>query len=311
MEEVKSNIYDVIIIGGGPAGLSAALILGRSRRKVILFDSRKYRNQYAQRINGFLTRDGIHPKDFITLSRQELLKYEIEIKEEEIENGSYNNEYFEVTGKDNNTYRSKKLLLATGLRDIIPKIKGFDDCYGISIFHCPYCDGWEIKDKEIGIYGRKKAGYELALSLYNWSTDIVLFTDGENYLTEKQVKILKNHSIKVITEKIDCIAHEKGFIKYLKLADGKKIKRDALFFSNGFTQQSILGKKLGCNYSKKGVIINDKLQHTNIPGLFVAGDAAQDMKLVVVAAAEGAKAAIVINTELKKERVKRLAKNFL
>ena len=307
---MKSNIYDVIIIGGGPAGLSAALILGRSRRKVILFDSRKYRNQYAQRINGYLTRDGIHPKDFITLGRQELLKYEIEIKEEEIENGFFKNEYFEVIGRDNNTYRSKKLLLATGLRDIIPKIKGFDDCYGISIFHCPYCDGWEIKDKEVGIYSRSKAGYELALSLYNWSKDIVLFTDGEHYLTEKKIKILKKHSIKVYTEKIDHIVHEKGFLKYLKLEDGKKIKRDTLFFNNGYTQQSVLGKKLGCNYSKKGVIINDKLQHTNIPGLFVAGDAAQDMKLVVVAAAEGAKAAIVINTELKKERVKRLTKDL-
>ncbi|HET6244552.1 MAG: NAD(P)/FAD-dependent oxidoreductase [Bacteroidetes bacterium] len=305
----KQNIeYDVIIVGGGPAGLSAALILGRCRRKVVLFDSGKYRNQYATQINGYLTRDGIAPKEFIKLSRLEIAKYQIEIIEEEIENGRKMDKGFEVTDRHGNVYLSKKLLLATGLQDSIPKIIGFDECYGISIFHCPYCDGWEAKDKAIGIYSRTKAGYDQALNLYNWSKDIILFTDSADYLDEKMKNMLYAHKIKVFTQKIERFGNENGSIKYIELIDGRKINRDSVFFSTGFNQRSILAEQLGCSYTKSGIIINDKMQHTNIPGLFVAGDASQDMKLVIVAAAEGAKAAVVIHTELVRERIKSMRK---
>lgn len=311
-EKLKTNnsFYEVIIIGGGPAGLNAAIILGRCRRKVVLFDSGRYRNQLAKGIHGFLTQDGVPPMEFIMLCRQELVKYQVEIKEEEIDNGSRKNGFFEVVDRHNNKYYSKKLLLATGLCDNIPAIKGFIDCYGKSIFHCPYCDGWEVKNKSIGIYSRTKAACELALTLYNWSKNIVLFTDNRE-LSDRKMQILSRHNITVYSQKVEQAIHEKGQLKYIELEGGKKVKCDAVFFSNGFEQRSILGEKLGCNYTKKGVIINDKVQHTNISGLFVAGDAAQDMQFVVVAAAEGAKAAVAINKELIKERIKRSMKEVI
>ncbi|MDQ3192527.1 MAG: NAD(P)/FAD-dependent oxidoreductase [Bacteroidota bacterium] len=304
----KSNSYDVIIVGGGPAGLNAALILGRCRRKVIVFDSGKYRNQYSSQINGYLTRDGISPKEFIKLSRKEISKYQIEIKEEEIKNGSKKDNWFELIDKHGNIYYSKKLLLATGLQDKIPDIKGFIDCYGISIFHCPYCDGYEVKDKAIGIYSQNKTGFDLALNIYNWSTNIILFTDGSDYINDKMKRILQEHKIKVYKQKIEQITHKNGQVKYIELNDGTKLERQAVFFSHGYNQRSILGEQLGCNYTKTGIIVNDKMQHTNIPGLFVAGDASLDMKFIVVAASEGAKAAVVINKEFIKERIREMKK---
>ena len=306
--KTKNNFYEVIIIGGGPAGLNAAMILGRCRRKVLLFDSGKYRNQFASGIHGFLTRDNIPPGKFLKLCRQELVKYNVEIIGEEIDNGFCKDDYFEVVDRHGAIYRSQKLLLATGLRDNVPEIEGFADCYGKSIFHCPYCDGWEVRDKSIGIYSRTKAGYELALTLYHWSKDIMLFTDNTNYMTEKQMQVLKTHHITVYTEILEQVIHKEGQLKYMELKGGKKVKCNAVFFSNGFDQRSILGEKLGCKYTPKGVIENDRLQHTNVPGLFVAGDAAQDMQFVVVAAAEGAKAAVAINKELIDQRIKHLEK---
>jgi thioredoxin reductase len=303
--------YEVIIIGGGPAGLSAAMILGRCRRKVLLFDSGKYRNQKSQALHGFITRDGINPMDFLKITRQELQKYNIQIIEDEIDVGEKTDDGFFVTDRNGKIYHSKKLLLATGLRDNLPKIEGLEDCYGKSIFHCPYCDGWEIRDTKIAVLSNRKAGYDLSLIIKDcWSDDVHLITDGGDYLTEEHLENLEDLNIRVIQKKVGKIIHENGNLKALKLSDGSQISMNYLFFSNGFDQRSVLGEQFGCRYDSKGIIITDKLEHSNVEGLFVAGDATKDMKLIVVAAAEGAKAAVVINNELMKEAVKKRVRHF-
>jgi thioredoxin reductase len=302
--------YEVIIIGGGPAGLSAALMLGRCRRKVLLFDSGKYRNQRSRAMHGFLSRDGINPMEFLRMCKQELTKYGVQIIEEEIDIGEKIEDVFLLIDRHGKKYTSKKVLIATGLRDSLPDIEGIDECYGKSIFHCPFCDGWEIRDSKIAVLSNRKAGYELAVLINScWSDDVYLFTDGGNYLTEEHEENLSDLGIKVFKQKVKQIEHEDGFMKSVRLIDGSSINRSYLFFSNGFDQRSILAEKFGCKYDSKGIIITDKLEHSNIAGLFVAGDASEDMKFVVVAAAEGAKAAVVINKELLKESVKEKVKH--
>ena len=294
-------MYDVMIIGGGPAGLSAAMVLGRCRRKVILFDTGKPRNRWSESMNGFITRDGIVPTEFLKLGRKELAKYGIEVKRHEITCIDHSDEGFLATDENNETYRSKKLLLATGLKDKVPHIPGIEEMYGKSVHHCPYCDGWESQNKPIAVYGKNRQGFGLALSLKTWSDNVMLFTDGTNKLTGPQVSQLQRNGIQVNLQKIKRLNGKEGRLEEIVLADGSIEKREAMFFSTGTEQQSRIGEMLGCEFTSKGVVKTRSLQKTNIKGIFVAGDAARDVQLVIVAAAEGTKAAVAINMELQQE----------
>jgi thioredoxin reductase len=294
-------MYDVIIIGGGPAGLNAAMLLGRSRRKVVLFDNGKHRNRWAAHMNGFLTDDGMAPKVFIEKARAELTKYGIEIIDKAVETATYSKEHFIVNDIDGKVYQSRKLLLATGLKDHLPELEGIEELYGKSIHHCPYCDGWESRDKAIAVYGKDRNGIGQALAMKNWSEDVTLFTDGTNKLRKIDIDLLERNEVKVCTDAITRLEGDKGMLQRIVLTTGEKREHQALFFSTGSSQQSNLGKQLGCEFTGKGVIKTRGQQKSNIPGLFVAGDAARDMQLVVVAAAEGAKAGVAINMELQQE----------
>src|SRR2546423_6562453 len=154
------NILDCIIIGGGPAGLNAAMVLGRCLRKVLLFDTGLQRNRFSHGLHNYLTRDGILPVEFIRISRKELNKYSVQFIDKKIMKGHKNkNGFFEVCDEDGTAYYSRKLLVATGLMDNLPEIEGIREMFGISVFHCPYCDGWEVKDKRLGVYAKNKEGW--------------------------------------------------------------------------------------------------------------------------------------------------------
>jgi thioredoxin reductase len=294
-------MYDVIIVGGGPAGLSAAMILGRCRRKVVLFDTGKPRNRWSESMNGFITRDGIKPGDFIKIGRKELKEYDIEVHDWEIKEVRYSAEGFLAIDGKGKEYRSKKMLLATGLKDRLPNLPGIEEMYGISVHHCPYCDGWESQDKPLAVYGKNRFGFGLALSLKTWSDNVMLFTDGTNKLTGPEISQLERNGIQVNTKKIKRLEGDNGKLREIVLADGSTEHREAMFFNTGTDQQCSLGKMLGCEFTSKGVVKTRKLQKTNVKGLFVAGDAARDVQLVIVAAAEGTKAAVAINMELQAE----------
>lgn len=296
------NLYDVIIIGGGPAGLNAAVVLGRCRRKVLLFDTGNPRNRSSSGIHNYLTRDGILPRDFIHSSNKEAKKYGVIIRNAEVVTAEKTiNGAFRVRDNTETLFYAKKLLVATGLTDRVPLIEGVDDFYGKSVFHCPYCDGWEVRDKRIGIYARNKNGFELALALTTWSKTVTLFTDGRQYLKPEEAMTLSHYRIPVITQRIQKLQGRNGKLKSLLLADQKEYPCDAIFFVNGYIPQSSLVEKLGCELTKKKAVITNRYQQTNIKGVYVAGDAARDMHFVVVAAAEGARAGVTINRELQKE----------
>jgi len=297
------KIFDVIIIGGGPAGLNAALVLGRCKRTVLVFDSGTPRNKHSHGIHNYITRDGILPADFLQLAQKEIRKYNVKFLKAEISQAKKNKKGFVVTDKAANQYYSKKLLVATGVKDKLPAIPGIEEFYGRSVFHCPYCDAWEIKDKSIAVYAKNKNGFPLAVSLKTWSKDVTLYTDGRNYLKSSEKEILERKKINVVTTRIRSVEGKNGQIKNIVLIGGEKKTCDGLFFVNGFAQQSHLAEQLGCRLNKNGVIETNRLEQTQTPGLYVAGDSSKDMHFVVVAAAEGAKASVNINKELQKEEM--------
>lgn len=296
------ELQDCIIIGGGPAGLNAAVVLGRCRRKVLVFDTQQYRNRASQGMHNYLTRDDILPGDFIALCHRELEKYSVQLLHRRIVSGVKNDQgIFVIKDEEGRTFHSRKLLVATGLRDAVPDIPGFGEMYGTSVFHCPYCDGWEVRDKRLGVYARNREGWELALSLKGWSDQVCLFTDGRNKVKPEQLRQLEANGIPVIRLSIDRLEGREGQLEKIIFKNGETRECDALFFVNGYSQQCNLAETFGCEMNKKGVVATNRFQQTGIAGLYVAGDAAKDMHFVVVAAAEGAKAGVIINKELQKE----------
>ena len=174
----RTQIYEVIIIGAGPAGLSAALILGRCRRRVLVFDSGEYRNAASRSMHGFLTRDGIDPAELRRLGREQLTGYGVNFCEAKVAGACSVDGAFRVTLADGTAYQARKMLIATGVVDHLPEIQGAGEYFGRGIFHCPYCDGWEMRDQRLAVYGKARSGAGLALSLKRWSADVVLCTDG-------------------------------------------------------------------------------------------------------------------------------------
>lgn len=298
------DLQDCIIVGGGPAGLNAAVVLGRCRRKVLLFDSATYRNQYSHGVHNYLTRDDILPNELLALAHKEVKKYGVKMIRKKIVSARKADSGFFVARDENGTeYHSKKMLIATGLWDNLPPIPGFRELYGKSVFHCPYCDGWEVRDKALGVYARNKNGYELALALKCWSSNVTLYTDGRNRLKPTEVETLTANGIAIVSYPFSHLEAKGDSLRLIHFRNGDKRRCDAMFFVNGFEQQCNLAETFGCEMSKKGVVITNRHQQTNIDGLYVAGDAAKDMHFVVVAAAEGAKAAVIINKELIKEEM--------
>ena len=296
------DIQDCIIVGGGPAGLNAAVVLGRCRRKVLLFDTATYRNQYSHGVHNYLTRDNVLPNEFISLAQKEVRKYGAKMIAKKVVSARKNDDgIFLVKDEDGTVYQSKKLLIATGLWDNVPDIPGFRELYGKAVFHCPYCDGWEVRDKEVGIYARNKNGFELALALKCWTNNVTIYTDGRNKFKPREVETLVANGITIISYPVLELEHHDEKLKNVVFKNGEKHKCEALFFVNGYKQQCNLAETFGCELSKKGVIVTNRHQQTNIEGLYVAGDADKDVQFVVVAAAEGAKAGVIINKELIKE----------
>jgi thioredoxin reductase len=296
------ELYDCIIIGGGPAGLNAAVVLGRCRRRVLIFDTDEQRNRHSHGMHNYLTRDGMLPLDFLQHCYRELEKYSVQLLRRRIVKATKNEEgLFVVRDEEGRLYHSKKLLVATGLTDMLPPVPGLREMYGRSVFHCPYCDGWEVRDKKLGVYAKNKEGWELALALKGWSDSVTLYTDGKNKVKPEQQKELDAHNVRVVRSPIDRLHGNDGQLEKIVFTNGEEEGCDALFFVNGYTQQCNLAEAFGCRMSRKGVVITNRVQQTSIDGLYVAGDASKDMHFVVVAAAEGAKAGVTINKELIRE----------
>lgn len=296
--------YDVIIVGGGPAGLSAALVLGRCRRKVLVCDAGKPRNAAAVKMHGYVSRDGINPRELLRLAREEVACYGVEVLAAEVVDAtctqSDGGTRFEATLADGRVMASRKMLLATGVVDLLPSVEGINDFYGKSVHHCPYCDGYEHRDQVIVAYGRGEKAAGLALCLQTWTDRVVACVDGGE-ISDEYVATLKRNHVAIRTERLLRLEGEGGQLRRIIFESGPPLDCDALFFNTDQVQRSTLPLSMGCGYDDAGAVITTGKQGTRQRGLFLAGDADGDVQFVIVAAAEGATAATAINRELQDE----------
>jgi len=291
--------YDCVVVGGGVAGLSAALMLGRCRRRVLVCDTGRPRNRCSDAVHGFLSRDGIAPAELLRLAREQLTRYDtVELRSAEVVDATRDPDGFTVRCADGTRLRGRKLLLATGVVDELPPVPGLRELYGTSVFHCPYCDGWEWRDQPIAVYGRGDGGAGLALGLTVWSRDLLLCTDGPTEVSEQMRGRLDALGIPTREEPVLRFDGAGGQLERIVFADGPPVERRALFFATGQRQASELPARLGCRFTDLGAVDTGRCEATNVPGLYVCGDASREAQFVSVAAAEGTEAAMAINKAL-------------
>ncbi|WP_132011113.1 NAD(P)/FAD-dependent oxidoreductase [Mesobacillus foraminis] len=296
-------MLDCVIVGGGPAGLNAALVLGRARRKVVLFDSNSPRNAVTHESHGFITRDGIKPSEFRKIAHHDIAKYpSVMIRNEKITDVKKKGMLFELVTEEGECIQAKKVILATGLKEIHPSVDNLMNYYGKSLFSCPYCDGWELKDLPLIVLTEFPHAFHFVKIVYNWSKDLIVCTNGHKVLTTEQKEVLQRKGIKVSEQKIKTLVGENGFLESVIFEDGQEVKRNGGFVTPQWIQASHLGQSLGCEINQLGGIITDELGRTNIEGVYAAGDTSVIApSQVIIAAAEGSKAAIGVNTDLTQD----------
>ena len=301
--------WDTVIIGGGPAGLAAALVLGRCRRRVLVCDDGKPRNRASKALHGFLTRDGIPPAEFLNLARHELQRYEnvMLLNSEVTDVARDSKNTFRVLIDGHRSERTRKVLIATGVVDQLPPIARIEEFWGKSVHQCPYCDGWELRDAPIAVYGKRARGLEMARAITAWTSDIALCTDGRAGFSEEVREHLQRNGVQVVEESISELEGEDGQLEAVVFKGGRRLPRRALFFDTPCISRSQLARKLGCQITRKGAIRCGQYEATSVPGVFVAGNLIKDVQLAIVAAAEGTRAAFGINRSLTREDFERRA----
>ncbi|MCP8953229.1 NAD(P)/FAD-dependent oxidoreductase [Bacillus safensis] len=294
-------LLDCAIIGGGPAGLSAALVVGRGRKQVTVFDDELPRNRVTQESHGFITNDGMTPFEIRQAGEADLQKYpNITIKRSRIVDIQKKEESFTLLTHEGDAFEAKKIILATGLQDILPEIEGIHDVYGKTLFSCPFCDGWELKDKALALIAENQRALHMAKLLSNWTKDLIVFTNGHVLADEDKV-LLTAHSIQVIDVPIVSIDHDNGQLRSLQLANGEIVNREGGFVASEFKQSAPFAEKLGCQLTKNAGIETDILGRTTVSGVFACGDNLGGPAQLVLAAAAGSQAGMGVIHELVQE----------
>lgn len=302
MNDIKK--VDVIIVGGSYAGLSAAMALGRSLRSVLIIDSGKPCNRQTPHAHNFITQDGATPSEISAKAKAQVLAYpSVTFSNDLVLSVSKSSNGFIVNTEKTKGILAKKVLFATGVKDLMPDLKGFAACWGISVLHCPYCHGYEVANKNLGIIANGEAAFELCNLIQHWAGQLTLFTNGTSSLTELQYSLIKKLNIDVVEKDIEFLDHHNGNIESIVFKDGSKTSIDAVFSRVAFEQHCNIPITLGCELSEHGFIEVDMFQKTNIDGVYCAGDSTSFFRAVPIAIASGTKAGAAINMELINEEL--------
>ncbi|RLJ33663.1 thioredoxin reductase [Chryseobacterium sp. 7] len=299
---MENQNFDVIIIGGSYSGLSAGMSLGRSLRNVLIMDNGKPCNRQTPHSHNFITHDGKTPAEIAKLAKEDVEKYEtVQFYNGKAVKTSKADEGFEVEISSGEKFYTKKLILASGVKDLMPDIPGFAECWGISVIHCPYCHGYEVKDQITGILSNGDMAYELSKLIFNLTKNLTLFTNGKATLSKEQIEKLNQNKITLNEDEIKEVKHEGGSIQKIVFKNGKEIPLQALYAKIPFEQNVNVSDDLGCELTEQGFIKVDMMQKTNIPGVFACGDNVTMMRSVANAIAQGNFAGAVVNKELTDE----------
>jgi thioredoxin reductase len=295
MGRASNPPFDVVIVGGGPAGLAAALVLGRMRRRVLLLDADGPAHGVSEGVHGLFGHDGTPPFALRRTAQEQLRPYEsVTTQMVTVEQARVTPSGFSVVA-GGTTSEAGVLLLATGMRYELPRIGGVAELWARGVYHCPYCHGWEMRDQPLAVYGAGAA--HLALLLSSLSDDVVLLTDGSSDLDPDEAEQLRRRGIVIRDDPVARLEGEDGRLARVVFADGSTDDRTGLFFVPSFTP-SPLPARLGCDVDESGAVVIDEDGRTSVAGVFAAGDTTTDKKAVVLAAAAGSRAAYAINAGL-------------
>lgn len=270
---------DAVVVGGGPAGLAAALWLARYRRSVVLFDAGDHRSDKVERSHGYLGRDPQRPADLLARGREELLAYpHVAVRDERVETVSGRFQVADVT--------ARRLVLACGVRDVLPEVDGIDEHYGSSVFHCPSCDGYEARDRDVVVLGWSAHVSGFATTLLNWARSVTVVTNGHRFDGEPpdEVRLVEADAVQLLGGR--------GDLQGLVLDTGEELKTSHVFFSVAHNPRNRLARSLGCAVDDDGYVVVDECGRTSVDGVFAAGDLVPGLQLVQSAAAQGTAAGV-------------------
>lgn len=295
-------MFDAIIVGGSYAGLSAALTLGRSRRQVLVLDSGQPCNRFTHAAHNFLSRDGIAPDELSAIAREQLSTYpSVHFQSDTVTQINPQDDSFTVATLGGEVHTARKVLLATGLKDNLPPISGIEAYWGRSVFHCPYCDGWELRDQAIVVYGPEQKALHLTKLLSQWTAHLSLCTNAEWAISESDRQRLTKHGIAIIDTPIAQVAGAEGQIEALHFSDGSTLPCRAMFITPQSVQGSDFAADLGCAMTEHNLVQVDLLGRSSVNGIYAAGDLAQPFRSLSAAVAQGSAAGAGINFDLINE----------
>jgi thioredoxin reductase len=295
--------YDVVVVGGGAAGLNAALVLGRARRRVAVVDAGAPRNAPAAQLHGFLSRDGTPPAGLLAAGRAEVAGYGVELLEGRVEHIDPGGQPgFLVHLAAGPVLAARRVLVATGLRDELPELPGVPERWGKDLLHCPYCHGYEVRDQPLGVLGTGPRSVDQALLVRQWSADVVFFPHTLELAGEERER-LTARGVGVVDGVVSRVVVDGGGLRAVELAGGQVVPRSAVFVVPRMVPHDGLLTDLGCTKDEDGWVITDASGRTSVPGLWAAGNVADPRAQVVTAAGMGSAAAIAINHDLVDEEV--------
>lgn len=291
--------YDVIIIGGSYSGLSAAMALGRASRTVLIIDSGEPCNRQTPHSHNFITHDGETPAVISSKAKEQVLRYPtISFANGKAVKAIKTKEGFGIATEDGKNFMGTKLLIATGVKDVMPAIEGFAQCWGISVIHCPYCHGYEVKDQKTALMANGPMAEHFLPVLLQWTKELTLLTNGKAELSDGFLAKLTEHNVALIETEIKSIQHTNGYMENVNLVDGTKLNFKAMYAKIPSVQHTFIPEDLGCAINEQGYIVVDDFKKTTVEGVFAAGDCTTMMRAVAMAIESGMKAATMINNEM-------------